>query len=370
MSEDTLKDLFSELPARLRHRQAQLEALTQGQLSPAQQEALQTEAETDDDLAYALALFTPFSSDEMAGVEAQIKSALTQRDPAPRLSLIDGGAPHQPVRAAIALSARRSAPRLLWGAAGLAAAAGLAFAVISTQAPELEISSPELAAYAPQDSLRLGVKVRGAALDSPQVTVLAMAAGEVRRLQTQLQGSPGDYFVQAPLGELTGRLAGQVDLAIVPGHAAERTDSELMTILGERPRARVIVQPPAYALAVISEGTLRGAEPAQTDTAATIAQVPGQLTFRLKPQTRTEGRLALHAFVARPDQAPVALTGQVRTDRGTFELTVLSGEVLQDAATATVYLLVGPAGTSVAPAEALQDLPAPWRRIVHHIVRK
>jgi len=376
MSEDTLKDLFMELPPRLQDRQSQLQAFMQGELSEDEQAKLHAEAATDEDLAYALTLFAPFDAHEMAGVMAQVQDALPGVQEAPQMSLLQGGvaaamapAEHHNV-VALQPTARRSRSRLVVAVGGLAAAAALAFVIVSSRGPELDVLAPKLAAYAPQDSLRLEVKVRGSALDSPQVTVLAMAAGEVRRLQTELQGDAGSYFVEAPLGELTGQLAGQVELAMLPGHAPERTDSELLERLGQRARAQVIVQPPAYALAVISEGTLRGASLEQSETASTAAAVPGQLTFRLNPVTRTDGRLALRAFVQREQQPPVELSGQQRNRRGTFELKALSADVLQDAQTATVYLLVGPAGATVAPGDVTQPLPAPWRRSVHVVYRK
>lgn len=370
MSEDTLKDLFMELPPRLQDRQSQLQAFMQGELSEEEQVKLHAEAATDEDLAYALTLFAPFDPDEIAGVMAQVQAALPGPAEGPRLSLIEGGAPNDAQTHHPPVPVRRRSMRPLFAAGGLAAAAALAFAIVSSRGPELEVLAPKLAAYAAQDSLRLDVKVRGSALDSTQVTVLAMAAGEVRRLQTELQGSAGSYFVEAPLGELTGQLAGQVELALLPGHEPERTDSELLGRLSPQARAQVIVQPPAYALAVTSEGTLRGASPEQTETASTAAEVPGQLTFRLNPQTRTEGRLAMRAFVQRADQSTVELHGQQRSGRGTFELKVLSADVLQDAQTATIYLLVGPAGATVAPDDVTQPLPAPWRRSVHVVYRK
>lgn len=373
MSEDSIEDLFAELPETMRARKAELEALQAGRLSDADRAKLEAEAETDDELAYALMLFTPFDAAEMAGVQDKISAALPAAATGPALSVVQGGAQPAPAPSPVATRGARGA----WVVGGMLAAAAAVVLTFMPTAPEapFEVRAPAATALAPDDALKLEITPRAGSADTAAVTVLAVAGESVHRARVPVAKQGAELVLDAPTKDVVGPLVGVVRVLVLAdtdtdphGRIEAKDVRQMIEKLGATNSAELIVQPPAYALAVAAEGTMRGAEDLEAATASTAVEVPGKVTFNLRPATRADGEVAVHAFVARDDAAPVPLTARVRSRRAAFLVEAPTADVMAEAKTATLYFLVGPAGQT--PPSPLDAPAAPWRRTVHRLYLK
>lgn len=379
MNEDSIEDLVAQLPDRLKARKAELEALLEGRLDAAARARLEAEAERDEDLADALMLFTPFDAAHLGAVHAKLQVALpTAPAAAGSLEVLPGGAEEAAEPAAKA-DAPKPKARGAWVVGGLLAAAA---AVVLTLMPEpprapYRVEGPKTAALTPDARVRLELEALAADPGQTRVTVLAVAGESVHRAELPVSRAEGGRLaLEAPAEDVVGPLAGVVRVVVL-----EQTETDpqgrvqaqdVHTLMDKLARfgavTELIVQPPAYALAVAAEGTKRAAEDLAAATASTAVEVPGQVTLNLRPQVRTDGDLAAHVFVVRDGAAPAPLEVRVRQRRGAFLLEAPTARVMQDAERATLILLVGPEGQEL---PALDAPPSPpWRRVEHRLYRK
>lgn len=370
MNEDTLAELLASLPDNLRHRADALARLAEGTLPAHERAALEAAAASDEDLALALTLFAPFDAAEVGAVEARVQAALPAPAAAgrPALQVISG-----------AKARETSGRRVVAAFGGLLAAAAVLIAIMTIPpkaafkvhgGPDLVTAEPGSAARFELEWLRSG--------DAPDAAViLAVAGQQVRRTQVALRAEGGRLVAEAPARELTGGLAGPVELLFLAptkeDHALEPGEvRNMIAAFGDRAAARLLVQPPAYALLVRAEGTLRGghSEAARgTVTASTAVYAGGRVTFELAPQVAVAGELAAQAFVARPGKAPEALPARFETLNAAFRTHLDTDVVLAGGDEATVYLVVGPAAQPVTAPQAVDALPAEYQRVVRVLYR-
>lgn len=374
MSTDTLADLFAELPPRLLARRRQLEDFQLGRLSETDEAKLRSDAEQDEDLDYALMLFEPFDATEMQGIEDLVQAVLPEvarvREPAPSLVLHEGGVPTPPVVTTVG----RPRSRRSWYV-GFAAAAAALIGVVATQTGpgfELQDSGVRLAEAGQQLRLELKPKLLRAAPED--VVVLAVAGDKVHRETLKFEAQGGARIHLAPVEKLAGRLAGDVQLLLVPASEAaldEELDAAqvkaMIARLGPGSSTHLRIQPPAYTLEARAEGTMLGGHDTATVTASTAVPVPGQLILNFRPKTRTGGDLDLRVLVSRAAGGREPLKAKIKALDGVYEVRAQGQDVFADQEDATVYLYVGPSGDPVPADEACA---APWRCTTHRVYRK
>lgn len=371
MSDDTIEDLMTQLPDRLRARRDDLQALLEGRLDADARARLEAEAETDEDLADALLLFTPFDAEELAGVEAKVQAALPASGPG--LRVIDGDGPSSPPP-----DAAPSRIRGAWIVGGMLAAAAAVVITLMPSAPSapFRVTNPSAVAVAPEGKVRLELEPLRGATETSKVTVLAVAGETVHRTTLTAQAAGDRLVLESAASELVGKLAGVVRVIVLQETAtdplgrvgADEVRNMMDKLTKDGAWTRVIVQPPAYALAVAAEGTVRAAEAPKTATASTALDVPGEVTFNFRPATPADGDLVLEAFVARDGGEPEALEVKARASRAAFRVTASTADVLGGAETATLYFWLGPRDQPRPSPDAAAE--APWRRIVHRVYRR
>ncbi|MCB9650095.1 MAG: hypothetical protein H6730_26435 [Deltaproteobacteria bacterium] len=367
MSEDTLADLLSTLPDALRDRADALTRLAEGTLPEAERAALEAEAAEDEDLAFAVSLFTPFDAGELAGVQARVQDALPTAAVVHVLPEAPRAANDEP---------STSGKTVLGAFAGMLAVAAviIVYAISIPKASFQVQGGAELVTTAPGDAARFDLKWLRDGEAPAEATVLAMSGSEVRRVQVPLRSEGGHLVVDVPARTLTGGLAGPVELLFLASTSEDRPLEpvevrNMIDKFGDLSAARLLVTPPAYALLVQAEGTLRGghSELDPATTASTAVFRGGQVTLAMTPSVTVAGDLAAHAFVVRGAGAPEALQATFQTRNAAFRTRLSTDEVLGSADEATVYLVVGPAGTPITAHQAVDALPPGFQRVVQRL---
>ncbi len=377
MSTDTLADLFAELPPRLLARRQELEDFQLGRLCETQAAKLRSEAETDEDLDYALMLFEPFDAVEMQGIEDLVQVALPEpasaEVSAPALVLHQGGAALTPAEPAVT-SLVQPLSRRPWYA-GFAAAAAALIGVASTQSgPGFEMTGSGVQLATTGQVLQYTLRAKPLRSLPTEVVVVAVAGTDVHRTRVRLTDKEVGTVLEAPVQDIAGRLAGTVQLLVLPtshGLAEDMSADEVRALIASADSGastQLRIQPPTYALAARAEGTVLGGHEPATVTASTTVPVPGQLILNFRPATRTGGDLDLRILVVRPGAQPQRLKAQIKAKSGVYEIRAQGVDLFAEHDRAMLQLFVGPAD---APLPSTPEAcSAPWRCVSHEVIRE